>query len=62
MATYTKRIYKTWRVSAPAAADLSKTFDAQADAAAYMADLKNAGHANAQIKKFESLGWQARIR
>ncbi len=62
MATYTKRIYKTWRVTAPGSGDLSKTFDTQANATAYLTDLKNAGHADAQIKKFESLGWQVRIR
>jgi hypothetical protein len=58
MATFSKRVYKSWRVSAPDCADLSKAFDAQSDAAAYAGELKNAGHENIQIKPYQSLGSQ----
>ena len=62
MAALSKRIYKSWRVSVPHLADLSKSFATPADAAVFAAELKMAGHDNAQIKPFQSLGWQARIR
>ncbi len=50
MATFSKRVYKTRRVSAPDCSDLSKAFDAPSDAA----ELKNAGHEDIQIKPVAS--------
>ncbi len=54
MATFSKRVYKSWRVSAPNCSDLSKAFDAPSDAAAYAGELKNAGHEYIQIKPVAS--------
>ena len=62
MASYSKRIYKSWRVSVALQGDLGQAFDALDQAQAYAQQLNAAGHPLAQIRPYQSTGWQARIR
>ena len=62
MASYSKRLYKSWRVSAGLQSDLGKAFEALDQAQAYAQQLDAAGHSHAQIRPYQSTGWQARIR
>ena len=62
MASYSKRIYKSWRVSVVLQSDLGKAFDALDPAQAYAQQLNAAGHPHARIRPYQSTGWQARIR
>jgi len=74
MASYIKRIYTSWRVSGAKQTDptkdtevtkvikVSKAFDEKASAEAYEQQLKVDGYKGVQIKKYDSAGWQVRIR
>ena len=62
MASYSKRIYKSWRVSVVLQSDLGKAFDALDQAQAYAQQINAAGHLHVQIRPYQSTGWQARIR
>ena len=62
MASYSKRIYKSWRVSVVLQRDLGQAFDALDQAQAYAQQLDAADHSHAQIRPYQSTGWQARIR
>lgn len=62
MASFSKRLYQTWRVIVQGQPDLRKTFDEQSVAQAYADELKETGIEGVQVKSFQSTGWQARIR
>ncbi len=62
MASFSKRIYKSWRVSVVLQSDLNKAFDALDQAQAYAQQLNAAGQPHAQIRPYQSTGWQAPIR
>ena len=62
MASFSKRVYQTWRVIVQGRLDLKKTFEEQPQAQAYAAQLKESGVEGVQVKPFQSSGWQARIR
>ena len=57
MASYSKRIYKSWRVSVVLQSDLGKAFDALDPAQAYAQQLNAAGHPHARIRPYQSTGW-----
>ncbi len=62
MASDSKRIYKSWLVSVALQGDLNKAFDALEQAQAYAQQLNAEGQPHAQIRPYQSTGWQARIR
>lgn len=62
MATFSKRNYQTWRVIVKGQPELKKTFSEPPAAHAYAEQLKATGVEDAQVKPFQSTGWQARIR
>jgi hypothetical protein len=62
MASFSKRIFKSWRVSVALQGDLNKAFDALEQAQAYAQQLNVAGQPLAQTRPYQSTGWQARIR
>ncbi|MDO8249709.1 MAG: site-specific integrase [Rhodoferax sp.] len=62
MASFSKRIFKSWRVSVALQGDLNKAFDALEQAQAYAQQLNAASQPNAQVRPYQSTGWQARIR
>lgn len=62
MATFSKRNFQMWRVIVKGHPELKKTFGEQPAAHAYAEQLKATGVEDAQVKPFQSTGWQARIR
>ncbi len=61
MASFSKRVYQTWRVIAKGHPDLKKTFGEQSTAQAYAVELKETGIDSVQVKPVQSTGRQARI-
>lgn len=62
MASFSKRNYSSWRVVCSAEPSLNATFDNEDSAHARLRQLSEQGQSGVKVRKFSSLGWQARVR
>jgi integrase len=62
MASFSKRTYFSWRLVCTDEPSLNATFASEVSANARLLELSEQGHSGVKIKKFSSLGWQARVR
>ena len=62
MASFSKRTYFSWRLVCTDELSLNATFVSEVSANARLLELSEQGHSGVKIKKFFSLGWQARVR
>ncbi len=62
MASFSKRTYFSWRLVCSGEPSLNATFASEVSANARLLELSEQGHSGVKIKKFSSLGWQARVR
>lgn len=62
MASFSKRPYSSWRLVCSAEPSLNATFESEDSAHARLSELSEIGHSSLKVKKFSSLGWQARVR
>lgn len=62
MASFSKRPYSSWRLVCSVEPSLNATFGSEVSAHARLLELSEQGYSGLKIKKFSSLGWQARVR